>query len=620
MKNRLLSLTLMLFSSALIAQLTTDHSAPGFWSGTAIGAGSSRSVIWSEDFSSGIPDDWINEEAGGIAHWEYRGPETDPAIDVGSRGSCNSNGIGPSIQSPTKDNGFVIFDSNYWDSPEGLCSAENIGTGPAPGPHLATLTTSSIDLSASNNVAIRFHQFLRYFQGTIRVEYSLNNGAWTTLYSPTFPQGFTSQNSQLVSAALPPETQGATDIRFRFVYQGLYYHWQIDDIEIYEIFANDLEIQSKFYGNYSTDDPGNFSGLEYSYYPVTMPPILKFSAFVQNIGQNTQTNCKLNVLVKNAVTGNVLHTAQSPSDVSLLLGEGTTLSAGEFQMPAAVGTYRIVYIVTQDESDGNPANSKDSLDFKISSTTWARDRFQCTSVYAPSMFADASYVAGNIFTSLGGSFTPQYMQIGVGEGSIEGGRVFGAIYEFDFDDFSQIQLIASTDTSEIDMAMLNGLGSELLMDLYFQAPPVLVPGKTYLVTAGSPDGAGIVKFATSGSSPDFSSWVIFEPQMIFYLTRIPMVRLVSSPLTQISEYSDIEKPVVYPNPASDHCFVKSNSALGMINRIIIRDQMGRMISSQKAEAAGTLTYRVDISQLSFGSYLLEMHGEGGNAVIRLLKN
>ena len=90
--------------------------------------GGSRDVIWFEDFANGIPSDWTSTETSGIASWEYRGPNTTPGVDVGSRGSCVAPGtVGQPIVSPSAANGFVIFDSNWWDNPSSLAVPTILG-------------------------------------------------------------------------------------------------------------------------------------------------------------------------------------------------------------------------------------------------------------------------------------------------------------------------------------------------------------------------------------------------------------------------------------------------------------------------------------------------------------
>ena len=87
--------------------------------------------IYYFDFANGIPSDWTQESATPLAHWEYRGPNTTPDNTVCSQGSCGSGSV--PITSLTTSNGFVIFDSNYWDDDDGVCGG--LGTGPDPAPH-----------------------------------------------------------------------------------------------------------------------------------------------------------------------------------------------------------------------------------------------------------------------------------------------------------------------------------------------------------------------------------------------------------------------------------------------------------------------------------------------------
>ena len=71
-----------------------------------------EAILWSYDFANGIPANWLHSGlANGIvdpdARFEYRGVLTTPDTNVGTRGAFK--GTLKAIQSPTKNNGFVIF-------------------------------------------------------------------------------------------------------------------------------------------------------------------------------------------------------------------------------------------------------------------------------------------------------------------------------------------------------------------------------------------------------------------------------------------------------------------------------------------------------------------------------
>jgi len=148
--------------------------------------------------------------------------------------------IGEPIASTTSANGFVIFDSNYWDNDANPCTVENFGTGQAPGPHLSYLTTAPINLTGFANVVLEFEQYIRYYLGNTGVEISIANGPWEVLYTNILDQGITTENTQTVRMPLPIAAGNQSNVRLRFVYDGLYYFWQIDDIRILQGYANDL--------------------------------------------------------------------------------------------------------------------------------------------------------------------------------------------------------------------------------------------------------------------------------------------------------------------------------------------------------------------------------------------
>jgi hypothetical protein len=600
-------------------QLTSDNETAAASSGTPQHRNSVRTVIWSEDFAGGIPGDWINEEADGTALWEYRGPATEPSVNVGSRGSCTQNFVGPPIQSPTSGNGFIIFDSNYWDNSDSLCTLENMGTGPAPGPHLAILTTPPVDLTGYENIAIRFHQFVRYFTGNTRVEMDAGDGAgWTPIYAPEYFQGFSGPNSEAISIPLPSAAQGAPDVRFRFVYDGLYYHWQIDDIEVVEIQANDLAIRAVAYDNYDPTDPnGEYAGMEYSHYPMIMAPLLRMSAKAENTGTLTQTNCRLGVVVSDALTGEVLHNSVSSTGTTIAPTFSAVLQAGSFQMPAVPGKYRVRFELLQDQDDGDPANDADSAEFYISTSTWARDKVWTTAVYNPTINTEQKYIAGNIFQPAISGYSPQSISIGLGEGTLPSGMVYGAIYEFDIDELSEINLVASTDTVPVDMTLLNGAGDQKLLTLPFPEPPVLEANEPYFIVAGSVQGPDTVKFALAGASPMYSSWVIFDTLSIYYLSRMPVVRLNTGPLTNVADIGMTNELLAYPNPAGEFLYVLPEGNSGSILEVIVRDAFGRRVHTESSPFR--TGRKIPLNALEPGIYLAECRSPNTTRVIRFIK-
>ena len=167
--KKLYSLTVFLMVAAIsFAQISsdvfpkpTDVSAKIFKYKALLSANKST-PFWTEDFSNGIPSSWQEGHAAGSASapWIYRGPGTTPGVNTGSQGAYAGT-QGP-IMSSTASNGFMIFDSDYYDNGG---TAGNFGSGqypsntPASPGHVGTLTTDSIDCSMYSDVTILFNSF-----------------------------------------------------------------------------------------------------------------------------------------------------------------------------------------------------------------------------------------------------------------------------------------------------------------------------------------------------------------------------------------------------------------------------------------------------------------------------
>ncbi|NQX90990.1 MAG: hypothetical protein HRT74_02425, partial [Flavobacteriales bacterium] len=192
--------------------------------------------IWSEDFDDGIPSNWEASVDPSPAAWEYRGSDTSPDNSIGTRGSCIQEGLegGAPILSPSLDNGFVIFDSNYWDDEVGPCGS--FGTGQAPGPHHATLTTPTIDLSAYDNIGLSFYQYHKNFDATTTVEASIDGGEWIVIWQNDIPDNNgESALDEFERKNVSSFIGGEEDVRLRFVFDGNYYFWMLDDITLFEL-------------------------------------------------------------------------------------------------------------------------------------------------------------------------------------------------------------------------------------------------------------------------------------------------------------------------------------------------------------------------------------------------
>jgi len=317
------------------------------------------------DFASGIPTNWQNESASSIGLWEYRGPETTPNTTVGSRGSCAA--IAQPITSLTQSNGFVIFDSNYWDDIDLDCGG--LGSGVDPAPHSAWLITNPIDLSATIGSVLTFQQQFRNYQASMKVQISTNGGIlWTDILT-VGAQGLESPTVQWQSVNISALASGQTNVQFKFLFSGTYYWWLLDDITVYEPNENDIALSNVKYTN---NTGANNTDLEYDQYPLVMIPAFNLKATSSNIGALQQTNVRLNAkIIRDGLTQTF---TQTTTGITMNPGQTNTFAiTPAYTNPATLGEYEIFYEILQNQIDNNLTNNKDSLDYTISTYNYARD-------------------------------------------------------------------------------------------------------------------------------------------------------------------------------------------------------------------------------------------------------
>jgi hypothetical protein len=455
-------------------------------------------VVW--DFATGIPQDWIVgiNSTTDLAQWEYRGPTTTPGINTGARGSCAA--IAAPISSLTQDNGFVIFDGNYWDDAGNTCGA-GLGTGIDPAPHTAWLTTNALDFTGISSAVLTFQQQYRHFQATTKVQISIDGGTnWTDIVSNP---GVQSPNSEWKSVNITQWAANQASVQFKFIYQGTYYWWLLDDISVYIPNENDLLLTSVAYtANPDIGGLPSILNLEYNQYPTLLLPNLNFNAELLNVGSQVQTGVALNTrIIKDEATEiyNETSSAQSvqPStSATLSISQAFTPSTG-------VGQYEVFFQIEQDSADQSPLSNIDSLDFKITPFTYAKDEGPMEDRFVPDEFYGQFLGAyGNFFNNPESNRYCHSIQVGVAEGTAVGKQIRGLIYDQDYD-----SLLAITPVYEVNYADLNEVGEERMMYLDFEQPFQLKGDSTYLVLVQEIDSVQPFFVARSGKSYGESSLV-----------------------------------------------------------------------------------------------------------------
>lgn len=346
---------------------SSEESTRSIPTGGMLQSPATETVIWSENFASGIPATWDNTggTANGVADpdvkWEYRGPSTTPAVTTGSRGGYVGT-RGP-IQSATAANGFVIFDSDFLDN-AGI--AGNFGNGIGAAPHLANLTTPSINLTGYTEVDIQFTQYYRRFAGptgqgvpATYLDFSTNGGT-TWPYSVTLNAGIAvnsaTPTADQVAVPLPAGVANQSNVKIRFRFEGDYYFWMIDDIQLIETPKHRIEFVALPSGAPKVDiiyGPASGSA-KMGHMNLKQVRPITFDANVINTGSESQSNVKLQMRIYNAANNQLVQTLNSATTASLATGDTLDYNAlntySSAWTPTAEGTYKVVHAVLSDST------------------------------------------------------------------------------------------------------------------------------------------------------------------------------------------------------------------------------------------------------------------------------
>ena len=565
-----------------------------------------ETIIWSEDFSNGIPANWTNSGSPALALWEYRGPLTLTDNTAGTRGSCLPEGqeSGAPIDSESLDNGFVIFDSNYWDDEEGPCG--NFGSGLAVAPHASSLTTNAINLSAYPYVGLEFNQYTKNYTSIHRVQLSINNQPFFDVFSQTLGLNSETSRDEVVSVNISQFAGFQANVKVRFLFEGTYYFWMIDDVKLIALDPNDLSLNEPTYGDFDINNPDHSTGfeyLEYSIYPQAMLSELKFSAAIANDGGLVQTNVNLNVSLDRVSAPN--ENLYSDQSESILLNPGYTevLRAGTYSLDPIVGDYELTFSANQSEVDDQPENNVKQKLLSIAPTLYARDHRSLEGVYIPAPQQQSiPYEFGNIYLITAANQQIHSVECGISLGSLTGSQIYAALYEFDLSNGVNAEFVAQSGSFSIEGDDLNNLGEEKMISLIFDSPVALNNGMAYAVMVGSLSGAPFVLSGISGDAPALTSWVYYpESEGWFFLSKMPMVRMNLDDNNSVNNVEGITDIIVWPNPTQNNININSKN----LDIIEVYNLAGELVKSEKVNA-NTTTHSFTIAEFASSIYVLKV--------------
>lgn len=609
-------------------------------------------LIWG---GPGIP---TSEFDGGFNDWTAVGVSCSPALNGDPVDGANATWqwaeyprsiggyAGPrgTIHSLSAYNGAVLFDSDYIDN---LGTQGAFGVGPCPSAHRAELISPVIDLTGQTSVAVRFNQYYRRFggpgsaQGTpgTFIEVTTDGGAtWTpfTLNANIAVNAFSPINDvQLVDISTVAANQPA--VQFKFVFDGDYYMWQIDDVYLVALPENSIGINRAMYPIVSRYTPAAFIGSEQSW---------PFSAAIRNFGGNTIEDAILRVEVVHVTGGNaIVHEDNLAVDPFAPSADDFVVQFPDPFLPAGLtpGEYRISYSILQEGvEDFDPSNNTLNFTFFVTdndywqsgeprttllvggltSETWGYGALFETSADTQE---DYKITSAEVFAAAQTGGAPAvegvelvfYMLKLIGDGPIAG-SLLGDGETNDFAGFGSHIMTATDNNAIIELAVLDDADEEMILENgtnYYGM--VFVPANLRI---GSDNQAVNYPVTLETTSVLLFSRIYFNGGFSStFRNTTPYVKLnlalvVSTDNNPLPETA----MTVYPNPANDYILVDLDMDKMTKVTITLADINGRVIKYDNFQNVTTMQHRFDTSNLTAGTYLVRVASPEGTSTKKLV--
>jgi hypothetical protein len=609
---------------------------------------SSANLIWSEDFSNGIPAGWSQIGTPSLALWEYRGPNTTPNDTVGSRGcwagSLQSGNSGDPIASPTASNGFMIFDSDFLHSNGDRATN---GQGTVPAPHVGRLRTDTIDLSAENGAELSFYTYARRFQSLWLIAVSTDGGVTfpdTVEVIPTseVPLNASTAQNAFYRTNLSNIVANQSYVVLEFIFDGNTpgtgrYFWMIDDIELNLPPANLLVFTGATAPGTSSESPAHdiiYNGgngyAQYLHLPLKQNVPIEFDSNILNYGSASQSNVKLEVEIWDA-NSSLITTLSSPSVTSLNPFDTayyTTLTTSSWT-PSTAGDYTIVYKAVSDSISSSTTTSTDTFNLFIGDKYSLDDR-----------------VASNYF----GSNTGNNGMIAVGVMyALEQEDTAGPAGFVHLQGVDMLMSCLTDSTADIEITFFDTAGfvfnsgfpsgaPTLFRRVYSfdgtvpcnlvnfslegaQGEPLKLPvGTYYMIVNLYPNATdGVIRFANSNTWGQPAPASVHQNQNGDWFSGFssgstypaPHMRLVMSEPSDISiKEEDLADFSVYPNPTTGNGFIEF--AQPGTYKLKVLTMLGQEVHSQVLNLNANEKAELDLDQLSNGIYLVSISNAQGD--------
>lgn len=593
---------------------------------------------------------------GGLDGWTTMGLSADTAIWTYAATGAVSGPLtgGLAISSPSICNGAMVFDSDLYNS--------TVTTQPYP-THSGELISPIIDCSTFPAVSLKFYQYQIMLNsanpaGSASFSYSLDGGDnWVPNIPIDTENVLTSVTQNIVGSEerrfFLPDLAGQPNVRIKFVWDGDFYFWALDDIQLIQPEANNLVVMENFYAI-----APNFMWPESQLAPYS------HLADIANIGAETQTNTVLNITITD-------DSGASVYSEDLLYGNVVADSlyenvpfTDEYTPNGIAGTeFTGTYTISADSADFDPSNNSISYTFMVTDSTFAKEDGADFGVRPadanwPGAEEVHSWAFGNFFHITNGSdaTTPWFgasATFGI-EGAPANSIITAYLYKWEDTDGNgdaetdeRVRVAAGSflaDGTEIGSDFITvplepfgpddgavgqinlESGADYLLMVEFIASAL---GEDLEVSGGSPWDYGAQTLRSFQADipyrpADFIA--IGKPEDVTFESGtfadiVPAVRLNIAGETVINT-TDLDPANIInimPNPADDYI----NIEVDLVNtqsivRVNIMDATGKLVIGNIYENVSQGTFSFDTSSLASGAYFLNFVTDEGVRTKRLM--
>jgi len=608
-------------------------------------------ILWGDeegqgDFANGLGD-WTTVGISDPNHvWEYK-------PNANSSGGCGSF----RLNSFSVSNGAMVFDADFFIT-GGPVDQGGIGCGGVEQAIHGELWSPVIDASDFDQIAIEFYQFnlgisLDPTPGSDRersyMQFSTDGGqSWgervlirTSSFQSTAGNAYTNPERVLV---IVPEASNEPDFRFKFVYDGSFYTWIIDDVRLVEPPLHDLVIADAFYAPLSFATPDDHIGID----------TFGFQCIIANEGFSVQQNVRVTASVYNTETDQIyFEDVQDRS--SLGRGQLDTISFSLFAPELPPGNYAIRYFVENvGVVDEVPENNTWERSFMVTENLYAKDDPRRSSFSAGITNSDDTWFWGNMYyispavsdigraiflgtelalTPTAGEYTDQIAIVHLLEHVPPGPTVnyqqlntASNLSPPDHPAWNQIAL-SIIETEHLINAGIGEVFSILASDflnpltfLPFEEDIEMNPGKLYAIVVqhegddlrmpftliNYSTGVGLLWVNNAnGEKQYFSGYTANGGPIVRMLTEV-------SPVS-VNEIIDPNQFIkIYPIPTSDELFVEMNWEQPTNVQFQIFDMQGRLLETTTVKDATQEVLRNDVRRYQSGNYFIRIVTPQGN--------